>query len=178
MWLFTSMGFYSVVAHRDKPDHVLIRSRCRADLERLQELASVNYVLLAQREILENAGSDYRYRIIAHRRDWEWLVPALMREIVYDNFKNEVHKLGEPARDEMHNQVWLAGKRWQDSKLSISMSIPDRIVCPQCKTEQDAVVRAGQGGGRPAYVHTCVQCGYVITKSEWKSVITKEEAGW
>jgi hypothetical protein len=36
MWLVTTQGFYSVVAHRGDPDRVLVRARVREDLEALR----------------------------------------------------------------------------------------------------------------------------------------------
>ncbi len=37
MWLVTTQGFYSAVAHRDDPDKVLVRGRTRGDIEALRE---------------------------------------------------------------------------------------------------------------------------------------------
>lgn len=36
MWLITTQGFYSVVAHRTDPDRVLVRCRTQADIEALR----------------------------------------------------------------------------------------------------------------------------------------------
>ena len=33
MWLMTTRGFFSVVAHNADPDRVLIRARCRGDID-------------------------------------------------------------------------------------------------------------------------------------------------
>ncbi|MFN8150301.1 MAG: hypothetical protein U0R24_04125 [Solirubrobacterales bacterium] len=37
MWLFTTQGFYSVVAHRDDPETLIVRGRTREDIEALRE---------------------------------------------------------------------------------------------------------------------------------------------
>ena len=37
MWVATTQGFYSVVAHRDEPDKLLVRARTREDIETLRE---------------------------------------------------------------------------------------------------------------------------------------------
>ena len=42
MWLFTTQGFYSVVAHRRDPDRLLVRARAREDLEALRDQIPVN----------------------------------------------------------------------------------------------------------------------------------------
>lgn len=37
MWIFTKDGFFSAVEHRDNSDLLMIRARCREDIERLAE---------------------------------------------------------------------------------------------------------------------------------------------
>ena len=37
MWVMTTQGFYSVVAHRDEPDSVIVRARTSEDIEALRE---------------------------------------------------------------------------------------------------------------------------------------------
>lgn len=36
MWLFTTQGFYSAVAHRSDPSRAIVRARAREDLEALR----------------------------------------------------------------------------------------------------------------------------------------------
>lgn len=46
----------------------------------------------------------------------------------------------------------------------------DRIVCPQCKLLQTALVTHTKGHPWPTYIHVCTGCGYVIMESEWFTV--------
>lgn len=45
----------------------------------------------------------------------------------------------------------------------------DRIICPNCGTEQVAQVL--HTAPWYSYVHECQDCQYIITESEWNSVI-------
>ena len=60
-----------------------------------------------------------------------------------------------------------------------------RIVCPECKLEQDAAIDFYEDDPFPIYVHVCSRCDHGILESEWseaepppqeESVISKEQA--
>lgn len=120
MWIFTPIGFYSVVEHREDPGSVLVRARVREDLERLQEairaLAEGRLAegrLAAGRlggppcpELLETPEADYRYRITIPRPLWAELAHALAGAIDYPNFKDEVARRQGPRRAEHYGRVW------------------------------------------------------------------------
>ena len=44
----------------------------------------------------------------------------------------------------------------------------ERIRCPQCGKEQDAVVLHSWPWS--TYIHDCEECGYTIMESEWEEV--------
>lgn len=115
MWLVTKHGFYSVVAHRDDPDLMLVRSRCRQDLEQLRclslDLAEID---LDVPEIVETPAADYACRIFMPRDTWETLATVLAMDIDYPNFKTAVH--GDPERDAAYMQMWSAMRRFQQQK--------------------------------------------------------------
>jgi len=50
------------------------------------------------------------------------------------------------------------------------------IECPECLTIQAAQVVVYDQIGFPAYVHKCINCGYMITESEWQVVEREAEA--
>ena len=58
MWLFTSIGFFSVVAHRDKKKTVMVRARCRQDL-----LAFRKKYCKKLKPIVHELATDYEGRI-------------------------------------------------------------------------------------------------------------------
>lgn len=92
MWLMTTRGFYSAVQHRDDPDRLLVRARCRADLDALADLVP------GEPQRIETA--DYPWRIEVTRAAWQAAVQVLVAEVTYDNFKSAVH-------DEAHHAAYL-----------------------------------------------------------------------
>lgn len=109
MWITTTRGFYSAVQHRDDPSLLMIRARNRDDLERLCELPGMTDAT----EIDDVQPADYPYRITVQRRAWtEKVLPALMKEVDYDNFKNAVKaRMPEPEgkrRANIYMRVWSA----------------------------------------------------------------------
>lgn len=100
MWLFTTQGFYSVVAHRDDPDLLLIRARTEQDIEALR-------CQVPDLEAFEDLTADYRWRAIVSRSAWRQAVATLAGELDYDNFKSAV------ARSQGRERAALYGKVWQ-----------------------------------------------------------------
>jgi hypothetical protein len=88
MWIFTTDGFISVVAHRDKPDTVLVRARDRRHLEAMTRgpdgLTTVRYECS---DVIELPSADYRYRVEMPRDEFRSLVADAAESIEYDNFK-------------------------------------------------------------------------------------------
>jgi ADP-ribose pyrophosphatase YjhB (NUDIX family) len=105
MWLITPIGFFSIV---QKPGDsaagtLTIRARAKGDLEVLRD----NY-LSSLGPVIANAGTDYRYRAQAPRKDIADAMLNLVAEINYDNFKNEVQKRQGSARAHTYHKVWDA----------------------------------------------------------------------
>ena len=80
MWIFTSQGFLSIVAHREIPDSLLVRARKRHHLEDL----------FPDSEIIELETADYRFRTTATRFEVDDIISDYIMNIDYDNFKNSV----------------------------------------------------------------------------------------
>lgn len=99
MWVLTTQGFYSVVAHRDDPGLLLVRARTREDIEALG--AQIPTI-----EPFEDGGADYRWRALVSRADWEQALVRLARGIDYDNFKNAVEVRQGPEREAVYHRVW------------------------------------------------------------------------
>ena len=100
MWLFTSIGFFSVVADDANPDTVKIRARARTDL------AALRAGYLPDLEIVESDHTDYRYRAFVLREEWEHAAHALAADIDYPNFKNAVAERQGFARAKRYAKVW------------------------------------------------------------------------
>ena len=99
MWLITTQGFYSVVAHRDDPDRLLVRSRVRGDLEALR-------MQIPGSEPVETPEADYRWRVEVTRDEWRVALVALSEDIDYDNFKNAVGERCGWERERVYHDVW------------------------------------------------------------------------
>jgi hypothetical protein len=100
MWLFTTIGFFSVVADLAHPDTLKVRARAREDLEALRD----HY--LPDLEIVETGHTDYRFRAFVHRDEWTHAVRALAADIDYPNFKSAVGQRQGAARAKRYAEVW------------------------------------------------------------------------
>jgi hypothetical protein len=101
MWLLTTSGFYSVVAHRDNSDTLIVRTRLREDLEELRR----SY--LPDLEIVEGGDSDYEFRALVSRMEWEHAVRQLVGDIDYPNFKDAVDQRQGNHRARIYARVWM-----------------------------------------------------------------------
>ena len=99
MWLFTTDGFFSAVAHRDDPETILVRARVREDALRLQEA-------IGQGEVTETPDADYRYRVLLPRETWSAYLAAAGDTIDYPNFKNAVAARQGADRARVYAGVW------------------------------------------------------------------------
>lgn len=109
MWVFTTQGFYSVVAHRDNPERVIVRVRAREDLEALrQQIPSLR--------ILEDADADYRWRAIVAHEKWVAAVAILAAGIDYTNFKSAVGERQGIERERLYSRVWREMRGLQERR--------------------------------------------------------------
>lgn len=99
MWLLTVQGFYSVVAHRDDPDKLLVRARARDDIEALREQ-------IPALEPFEDPDADYRHRAVVSRAEWVAALAQLVAGVDYDNFKDAVAARQGAARSGLYGRVW------------------------------------------------------------------------
>ncbi len=106
MWLLTTQGFYSVVAHRDDPEKLLVRARTRADIEALREQ-------IPSLEPFEDPAADYRHRAVVSRAEWLVAVALLVTEIDYDNFKDAVAAQQSSERAALYGVLWRELRRLQ-----------------------------------------------------------------
>lgn len=100
MWIFTQLGFFSVVAHREKPGVLLVRARVRSDLETLAARAK------KCPSVTELDDADYRFRAEFQKKDFSAIISKLVDDIDYDNFKDRVSKRQGYARASIYMKVW------------------------------------------------------------------------
>lgn len=106
MWVFTEFGFFSIVAHRDKPGFLLVRSRVRADLVRFSK------ILPGTRRICSTPEADYAYRLVAPADDVASALEQTARSIDYDNFKARVVERQGVERENVYMGVWSHLRTW------------------------------------------------------------------
>jgi hypothetical protein len=99
MWMLTTRGFFSVVAHRHDDALVLIRARVRDDLLALRPLAP-------GLEPYSEGGSDYPWRAEMPRDEWARVAALLAAEIDYENFKSAIADRQGDDRAIVYSQVW------------------------------------------------------------------------
>jgi len=80
MWLYVSGGFLSIVAHRDKPEHLLVRARHPEHIN----------ALFPEADVIFMASADYPFRVVLHRMVVERAVGRYITQMSYGNFKNSV----------------------------------------------------------------------------------------
>lgn len=103
MWIFTDVGFFSVVRKPEDEDKgtVTIRARVRSDLERLKE-----FYLPTLGDVLENGGTDYPFRARANQSDFADALRLIGENIDYGNFKSEVSARQGHHRAHVYSDVW------------------------------------------------------------------------
>lgn len=99
MWLATTRGFYSIVAHRDDESKLLVRSRVEGDLLALREL-------IPTLEIASDDSADYRWRATIDRASFLGALVSFAADLDYPNFKAAVGKRQGPNREALYGRVW------------------------------------------------------------------------
>lgn len=101
MWLFTTIGAFSVVCDQRRPGNLLVRARESRHLEALRR----RFTFLHKKRIQHTPDRDYCCRMSILQKDWAVCVSNLAADIDYDNFKNAV-PIGE-YNNALH-AVWRA----------------------------------------------------------------------
>lgn len=101
MWVITTRGFYSAVAHREEPDRLIIRARCRSDIQALRDL-------LPDAEPYRLERSDYEWRLECWAAEWASAMAVMALEVDYPNFKDAVKERQGVRRAHILMHVWQA----------------------------------------------------------------------
>lgn len=96
MWIFFPNAMLSIVAHRTKPDVLLVRARFHGDIER-----AIPGVLKAGR----TPNADYLYRAEVPRRAMAELLAKHAMEMTYGNVKGAI-PAGDHRRSRAMHDVW------------------------------------------------------------------------
>lgn len=111
MWLYLKTGFYSIV-HKPpcKPDELLVRTRCKDDIDKLQILLKEKFKYNS--EVTESPKADYAYRMIVSREVFALFIATALLDLNYDNFKNTVYGK-DYQRHDAYMRCWEAMYEWQ-----------------------------------------------------------------
>lgn len=114
MWIYTTIGFYSVTYSTVEPEKLQVRARDRGDLERLREVVGEVEGRAVLSEIIETPRADYRYRVLVEPRDFPAVLARLSELIDYSNFKNAVAAKQGQERARIYSDVWSATYQIQE----------------------------------------------------------------
>ncbi len=103
MWVYLRNSFLSIVAHREKPDILLVRARRAGDIQRVFPDAKVR----------RTPAADYLYRAELRRSIVGSAIDTSLQLIDYDNFKASVP---DPKRHAAYARCWEAMLCFQNSK--------------------------------------------------------------
>jgi hypothetical protein len=95
MWIFFPNAMLSIVAHRDKPDRLLVRARLRGDLERTFPGVPVS----------RTPHADYLYRVEVSRSLVAELLAEHVDTMTYTNVKGAI-PAGDLRRKRAMHDVW------------------------------------------------------------------------
>ena len=102
MWLFTPIGFFSIVQKRGDTQ-LTVRSRVKGDLENLR-----TRFLPELSPTIGKAGTDYPWRGTVSHEAFAAATARMVMAIDYSNFKNEVAAKQGKARSARYGEVWQA----------------------------------------------------------------------
>lgn len=105
MWVYLTDALLSIVAHRDRPGHLLVRARFAGDIERIFPSA----------EVTETPDADYRFRATIPRADVAKAVADAAMAINYPNFKATLRggTTAERERAEAYHDAHYGARRSQ-----------------------------------------------------------------
>ena len=103
MWIYLTEGAFSIVAHRDKPDHLLVRSRHPNSIRRAFPHAKQYYI----------QDADYPYRADIRRNHVAEFLIQRLTLMTYDNFKNTV--VNDEDYSNLLNKIWATHFNWGEN---------------------------------------------------------------
>jgi hypothetical protein len=105
MWLCFNDGFLSAVADKNDQTRLMVRARRKKDLRNV----------FGDVEIIENAGTDYRWRTFVERKAFAALVATRIETINYTNFKNSVE---DHDLHDLYMDFWSMHRRYQEQDVT------------------------------------------------------------
>ena len=102
MWIFTTLGFFSIVQKRGT-SCLTVRARAKGDLDALRER-----YLPALSATSSRGGTDYPWRATVEHADFADAMKRMVLDVSYDNFTTAVAARQGRARASAYHDVWAA----------------------------------------------------------------------
>jgi len=105
MWIFSEVGFFSVVEDWEDKNFVWVRARWKKDLENIRKLKVWKAYKQRKPAIKATPERDYPFRVRMLKEDWARCLSELGEGINYGNFKGAVMDQ-DPVREQVYMKVW------------------------------------------------------------------------
>jgi len=120
MWLFTEVGFFSVVAIAKQPEVLMVRARDPGDLKRFRE----KYGKKVMSDIAYTPDNDYPARVYVYKDAFAQVMAEVVKDLNYSNFKSHVEKVDGLDREMLYSQVWYTMTRLEPETARDSKETP------------------------------------------------------
>lgn len=160
MWIHTQRGFYSAVAHEKYPDTILVRARFEGDLEVIEEELGIEL------DIIEGAGTDYRFRCLLPRRSWGDFLASQVKDLDYPNFKNRVALRQGKDRANTYGRVWWVMRDAQGPAGGLDLFFQEGTNDPEAVEECAVCGHPTHTDDAVAYCEVCGQAACVDCSME------------
>jgi 8-oxo-dGTP pyrophosphatase MutT (NUDIX family) len=114
MWLFTTVGFFSIVQKTSDP-LLTVRARVADDLSQLRD----RYMPGLSPTII-GGGADYPFRATISRDDFARGLAQVVQDIDYASFRDEIERVTGRARGPIYTQVWKVLMKLENDPASQS----------------------------------------------------------
>ena len=102
MWLFTTVGFFSVVQKANQ-EGLTVRARVKEDIDRLRTKYMPQLA-----PTVTGGGADYPFRATISHDDFALGLAQIAHDIRYANFKTEIAHTQGVKREAAYGKVWAA----------------------------------------------------------------------
>jgi len=109
MWIFSEVGFFSVVEDHLDWRYVWVRARWKKDLVKLRSFVRKKKAGCVIGKIYETPGRDYPFRVHLKKGRWALALFSIGNEINYGNFKGAIQDV-DPEREQVYMRVWSVMK--------------------------------------------------------------------
>ena len=132
-WVATQHGFFSCTCPEtpqgDRDDaHIQIRARLRAHIPAILKAFPEVFKGIKEADIQEDAGTDYRFRIIVNRETYVRFMAELALDNHAHNFKNEVSKRWGPTSiyNRALHDMWHTHYEMQEQERRVEKMAKDK----------------------------------------------------